>query len=73
MCGGIFGGGGGSSYTPPQVQKVNPTPTQVTPSNVDDGANKTTERKKQRQRAGFSSTQAAVDTLAAGAGKTTLG
>lgn len=79
MCGGLFGGGGGSSYTPPEVQKVNPVATQVTPSNVANQSNVSAELDRQRKRRGYASTQTNSSTLtgdATGAnvqGKSTLG
>lgn len=71
MCGGLFGGGGGS-YTPPEVQKVNPTPTQVTPSSVANQTDLSSERNKQRRRQGFASTQTNNADLSTGK-QTTLG
>lgn len=69
MCGGLFGGGGGPA--PLEVQKVNPTPTQITPASVETQATMSNERSKRRRAQGFSSTQ--LDDANQSVGKTTLG
>lgn len=84
--GSLFGGGGGgSSYsssasaasTTPTVQKINPSITNVTSSDVGSSSSSESEaNKKQRAKRGYAATRLAVNkltTLAGNAGRSTLG
>ena len=69
MCGGIFGGGSGSHASTPEVQKVNPVATQVTPESVSNSTSQSAENAKQKRRQGYASTKlksTSTGTLAGG-------
>ena len=69
MCGGIFGGGSSHASTP-EVQKVNPVATQVTPESVSNSTSQSAENAKQKRRQGYASTKlksTSTGTLAGGA------
>lgn len=71
MCGSIFGGG---KVSTPEVQKVDPTVTNVTSSEVSDSDGDTESTKKKRRQQGFAATR--LSTLLSSAGsnnKQTLG
>ncbi len=71
MCGSIFGGG---KVSTPEVQKVDPSVTNVTSSEVSDSDGDTESTKKKRRQQGFAATR--LSTLLSSAGsnnKQTLG
>ena len=82
MCGfvgdfisGLFGGGGGgSSYSAPEVQKVDPTITNVTSSDVGStGSSESEANRKQRAKKGYTATRLAANKLTSIAGQAASG
>ena len=79
MCGfvgdlvsGIFGGG--SSYSAPEVQKVDPTITNVTSSDVGStGSSESEANRRQRAKKGYAATRLAANKLTSIAGQAASG
>ena len=74
MCGSLFGGGG--DYSAPEVQKVDPTVTNVTSSDVGSTSSSESEaNRKQRAKKGYAATRLSntVAGTAASGNRSTLG